>query len=98
MLLDCVYGLLLSPDTDEPLDSVLAMSFYSGTGIYETSIIDVTKRHATARTRAQWRAHLLFELDESASAAAGAAVGSNSAAAAAFSVGRTIVKAKRGKK
>ena len=34
MVLDCVYGLLLSPDYDDPLDSALALLFFQGSGAY----------------------------------------------------------------
>jgi len=53
-ILQCVYGLLLTPDVSDPLDSTLALSFYDDSGLYETSIINHVKRHATT-SRAQWK-------------------------------------------
>ena len=50
---ECVYGLLLSPDTADPLDSTLALSFYEGDGRYEAEIIAHTKLHAMQWTRKQ---------------------------------------------
>jgi hypothetical protein len=36
----CRYGLLLSPDVADPLDSNLALSFYESSGIYEIRIVN----------------------------------------------------------
>ncbi len=55
---ECVYGLLLSPDTNDPLDSHLALLFYQGTGLYETSIAEHTARHAVGTTRQAWKKQL----------------------------------------
>jgi hypothetical protein len=46
-----VYGLLLSPDTADPLDSTLALSFYEADGTYEAEILAHTKRYAKVATR-----------------------------------------------
>ena len=46
-ILQCVYGLLLSPDVSDPLDSTLALAFYDDSGLYETSIVAHTKQHAS---------------------------------------------------
>merc|ERR1711900_18776 len=50
-ILQCVYGLLLNPDVDDPLDSTLALEFYNDNGLYETSILNHVKRHAMEKTR-----------------------------------------------
>ena len=49
-VLDCVYGLLLNPDVDDPLDSNLALAFYDDSGVYEAQIVEHTRLHAAART------------------------------------------------
>eukprot|EP01062_Namystynia_karyoxenos_P061728 TRINITY_DN541_c0_g1_i6.p1 TRINITY_DN541_c0_g1~~TRINITY_DN541_c0_g1_i6.p1 ORF type:complete len:1950 (+),score=620.65 TRINITY_DN541_c0_g1_i6:99-5948(+) len=61
-LLDCAYGLLLTPDVADPLDSTLALSFYDDSGVYEESIARHTERHAMARTAEEWTE--LFERGE----------------------------------
>ena len=53
-IFDCVYGLLLQPDVSDPLDSVLALSFFQASGEYETQIINHTNKYAK-RTRGQWQ-------------------------------------------
>ena len=32
--MECVYGLLLTPDYDDPLDSTLVLEFYQGSGTF----------------------------------------------------------------
>jgi ubiquitin-protein ligase len=56
-ILQCVYGLLLSPDVADPLDSTLALAFYDDSGLYETSIVAHTKQHA-ARSVHWWKMEL----------------------------------------
>ena len=58
MVLGCVYGLLLNPDYEDPLDSSLALEFYQAEGTYEASVMEHTQRHARAKTRAVWRREL----------------------------------------
>jgi len=49
----CIYGLLLTPDKSDPLDSTLALSAYNDDGGYEASIFAHVGRHAS-KTRAAW--------------------------------------------
>ena len=58
MVLGCVYGLLLNPDYEDPLDSSLALEFYQASGAYEASVMEYTERHARAKSRAVWRREL----------------------------------------
>jgi len=58
MILQCIYGLLLSPDVTDPLDSTLALEFYDDSGQYEASILQHVKTHAKTKTRLQWRDEL----------------------------------------
>lgn len=60
MVLNCVYGLLLSPATDDPLDSRLALSFYEADGAYEARIMEATAKFA-ATTRTEWAKRLLID-------------------------------------
>lgn len=46
-------GLLLTPDTADPLDSHLSLSFYGADGGYEAAIIEHTRTHASV-SRAEW--------------------------------------------
>ena len=50
---ECVYGLLLSPDVADPIDTNLTLSFHAGTGVYETTILEHTAAHAMHFTREQ---------------------------------------------
>ena len=45
-LLDCVFGLLLSPDQTDPLDSSLTLGFYQADGTYEVHTHTHTCTHA----------------------------------------------------
>lgn len=45
-ILGCVYGLLLYPDHDDPLDSTLALQMYDSNGEYEAAIIEHVKTQA----------------------------------------------------
>ncbi len=45
-ILQCLYGLLLNPEFTDPLDSTLAMSFFSGSGLYELSVQQHTRDFA----------------------------------------------------
>lgn len=54
VVLQNVYGLLLEPDVEDPLDSTLALAFYDDNGLYETSIVEYVEKHAKAKTRADW--------------------------------------------
>ena len=56
-IFSCVFGLLLTPDKTDPLDSTLALQAYDDDGSYEASIVDHVGRHA-AKSRAEWLAEL----------------------------------------
>lgn len=45
-ILSCVYGLLMFPDHDDPLDSTLALQMYNSRGDYEADIIKHVQAHA----------------------------------------------------
>jgi len=45
-VLQCVYGLMLNPDTDDPLDTNLALSFFSASGDYEAAIMKHVEKFA----------------------------------------------------
>merc|ERR1711871_910451 len=47
MILDCVYGLLLTPDKHDPIDSTLALSANNDSGEYEASIMRHVRRFAS---------------------------------------------------
>lgn len=57
---ECIFGLLLSPDTSDPLDSQNALLFYDDSGGYEGAIIERTKKHAS-RSRSMWHGLLSAE-------------------------------------
>lgn len=46
-IFDCVYGLLLNPDVEDPLDSNLALDSYDDSGTYQVRIVEHTKAHAS---------------------------------------------------
>eukprot|EP01122_Echinamoeba_exundans_P010759 TRINITY_DN4093_c0_g2_i1.p1 TRINITY_DN4093_c0_g2~~TRINITY_DN4093_c0_g2_i1.p1 ORF type:complete len:1407 (+),score=400.37 TRINITY_DN4093_c0_g2_i1:146-4366(+) len=54
-LLSCVYGLLLNPDCDDPIDTFLALQFFEGTGQYEALIMAHVAKHSASKTREAWR-------------------------------------------
>ena len=60
-VLQCINGLLLSPDTEDPLDSQLALQFFEGSGVYEISVVRHTERFAQGRSVEEWRAVLGVE-------------------------------------
>lgn len=47
-VLSCVYGLLLEPEPDDPLDSVLAMQFISSRSAYDAAAAEKTRAKASA--------------------------------------------------
>jgi hypothetical protein len=59
MVLQCVYGLMLNPDIEDPLDTNLAFSFFAATGGYEAEIIQHVQHHAKERNRESWREELI---------------------------------------
>ena len=54
-VLELVYGLLLNPEPDDPLDSNLALEFRNDNGVYEMSIKTHTESFAKSRSRADWK-------------------------------------------
>lgn len=59
-LFGVVFGLLLNPDRDDPLDSNLALSFYNDNGQYEANVMSAMSRlRETGKNRDQWKAFLL---------------------------------------
>jgi ubiquitin-protein ligase len=79
-VLQCIYGLLLNPDVDDPLDSTLALQFFDDSGTYEVSVVEHTQRFATERSMEDWREVLLAEEGEDESgtgAGAGAGAGAD---------------------
>ena len=64
-VLDCIYGLLLAPDVDDPLDSTLALARADDSGGYEGKIIAHTTLFATTagtgKTMDQWEKELTEE-------------------------------------
>lgn len=53
-IINYVYGLLLSPDVEDPLDNRLAELFYSSEGEYEAKILGHVKKYAS-KTREEWK-------------------------------------------
>jgi ubiquitin-protein ligase len=58
-VLDCVFGLLLAPDVDSPLDSTLALARADDSGSYEGKIIAHTAAYARSGTLDSWEEELL---------------------------------------
>ena len=46
-----IYGLLLHPDTDDPLDAMLATRAHTDPVEYRNAVAAYTEKHATARSR-----------------------------------------------
>jgi len=64
MVLDCVYGLMLNPEFDDPIDSNLASYFFSDRNTYNYLITEHTKKHAKDKTREAWNDELLKDEDK----------------------------------
>jgi len=64
MVLDCIYGLLLYPETDDPLDTSLALQFFNNPSSYEADIQAHVQKHAAGKTVDQWKAELLADEEE----------------------------------
>jgi len=60
-VLNCIFGLLLNPDTDDPLDSTLALAFFDNNGQYEASIMQHVSKHAQQKDRAAWKRELVAD-------------------------------------
>merc|ERR1711871_831273 len=54
---DCVYGLLLAPEPDDPLDSVLAAQFYEDRSGYDRAAQEMT-RQAAGQTLEELRSRI----------------------------------------
>ena len=57
-ILDCVFGLLLTPEPEDPLDSALAQEYYDNLHEYERTAEANTREHAR-KTLQQWRKELV---------------------------------------
>eukprot|EP00052_Salpingoeca_macrocollata_P022525 m.195990 g.195990 ORF g.195990 m.195990 type:complete len:1114 (+) comp21825_c0_seq1:16-3357(+) len=57
-VLDCVYGLLLEPEPDDPLDSTVAELYYTDKAEFERKAKEHTQQHA-AKTKEEWEMELL---------------------------------------
>eukprot|EP01083_Nonionella_stella_P316311 1146335_1 len=57
-ILNNVYGLLLHPDWDDPLDSVLRQEYADDKHAFATSVQKHVEMHAKAKTREQWKNEL----------------------------------------
>lgn len=58
-VLRMIYSLFSSPETANPLNSALALDFYTAGGVYEVQVAEHVQAHATQKDRAQWRRELL---------------------------------------
>ncbi|KAJ6451921.1 hypothetical protein C8R45DRAFT_1041477 [Mycena sanguinolenta] len=52
-----VYGTLLTPDLDNPLELQASLKYYDDDGTYALAVAEATTKHA-AKTRAQWKTEL----------------------------------------
>ncbi len=52
-VLNCVYGLLLFPETADPLDSNLAMQFFQDRALYESNIRANVDKYASMSFKKQ---------------------------------------------
>jgi len=59
-VLSCVYGLLLTPETDDPLDTDLALLYFTQRDLYNVTISFHVKKYAT-KSKAEWRQE--FQID-----------------------------------
>jgi ubiquitin-protein ligase/uncharacterized protein YegL len=57
-LLSCVYGLLLTPETDDPLDTDLALLYFTQRELYNSTISQHVKKHAS-KSKLQWKKEFL---------------------------------------
>ena len=57
-VLSWVYGLLLTPETSDPVDTHLAQLFFKADGSYEAAILAHVKAHAAMKSLAEWKAKL----------------------------------------
>ncbi|KAJ7636569.1 ubiquitin-conjugating enzyme/RWD-like protein [Roridomyces roridus] len=52
-----VYGILLTPDLENPLEVQTSLKYYEDDGSYAMAVAEATKRHAS-KNRAQWKEEL----------------------------------------
>lgn len=57
-VLASIFGLLLQPETSDPVDTTLAQLFYKADGSYEATILAHVRTHASSKSLAQWKAEL----------------------------------------
>ena len=57
-IMDCVFGLLLTPEPEDPLDSALAQEYYDDRPEYERTASASTREHARKKLE-QWRKELV---------------------------------------
>jgi len=62
-VLNCVYGLLLTPEVDDPVDTELAAQYYSSRDGYTKQIEEHTKKYAAKKSFASWRLELIEDED-----------------------------------
>lgn len=62
-VLRMIYSLFSSPETANPLNSALALDFYTAGGVYEVQVAEHVEAHATHKDRDQWRQELLGDDD-----------------------------------
>jgi len=62
-VLQCVYGLMLHPDTSDPLDSTLALQSYDDSGTYEARVMEHCSQHSSV-SREALRVRLTAESDQ----------------------------------
>ena len=60
-VLRMVDSLFASPETANPLNTTLALDFYTDAGVYEVQVAEHVAAHASRKDRAAWRAELLGE-------------------------------------
>lgn len=49
-IIDCVYGLILTPEPDDPLDNVIASYYLSEYEKYYSNAVEATKKNASKTT------------------------------------------------
>jgi ubiquitin-protein ligase len=57
LILQCVYGLFLNPDINDPLDTNLALKYFQSEGDYEAEILSHVKKYAS-KSRESWKIYL----------------------------------------
>jgi ubiquitin-protein ligase len=62
-ILSQIYGLLLEPDLDNPLEIQASLKYYDDDGTYAFAATNVVLEHAS-KTREQWKSELCDEEDD----------------------------------